>query len=80
MFLLNQFHVADDVVVLTHNPDTVLSYANYTADVTLVGHTHCGQIRLPFIHDWIKQWYIPVKGDFDCGWSQNKYTHVFITP
>ena len=78
--LLRQFHVLDTVVVLTHNPDTTLAYDGYGADLTLVGHTHCGQIRLPFIHDYIAPFYIPVKGAFDCGVTQTKYTQIVITP
>ena len=80
MFLLNQFHAAETVVVLTHNPDTVLAYNNYNVDATLVGHTHCGQIRLPWVHRYIGKYIIPTKGEFDCGLIATKYTTVFITP
>jgi len=80
VLLLNKFHVADTVVVLTHNPDTTLNYVNYNADLTLVGHTHCGQIRVPFIHNRLRQYIIPVDGDFDCGLTPTKYTQLLITP
>ena len=80
VFLLNQFHAAETVVVLTHNPDTVLAYNNYNVDATLVGHTHCGQIRLPWVHRYIGKYIIPTKGEFDCGLIATKYTTVFITP
>jgi predicted MPP superfamily phosphohydrolase len=59
--LINDFLPEEKVVVLTHNPDTTLNYANNLADLTLVGHTHCGQIRIPFLHEKIKQWIIPVE-------------------
>lgn len=78
--LLKNFHVVNNVIVLTHNPDTVLNYNNYNADITLVGHTHCGQIRLPLIHDWLRPYIYPVEGDFDCGYMRTKYTQLFITP
>jgi len=78
--LLKNFHVVNNVIVLTHNPDTVLNYNNYNADITLVGHTHCGQIRLPLIHDRLRPYIYPVEGDFDCGYKRTKYTQLFITP
>jgi len=80
VFLLNQFHAADTVIVLTHNPDTTLAYANYNADATLVGHTHCWQARLPFLHKLVAPYIIPTKGAFDCGLTQTKFTTLFITP
>ncbi len=80
VFLINDFLPEEKVVVLTHNPDTTLNYANSLADLTLVGHTHCGQIRIPFLHEKIKQWIIPVQWPFDCGLTKTKYGPVFITP
>lgn len=73
---------SDDVVVLTHNPDTTLSYTSAIADVTLVGHTHCGQIRMPFVwlHEWLRPYMYPVRWGFDCGYTQEKYTQLYITP
>jgi len=65
--LLDDFDIEDQLIVLTHNPDTVTEYRNDNADVTLVGHTHCGQIRLPRIHDYVRPYTYPVIGDFDCG-------------
>ena len=50
------------VIALTHNPDTTSSYTEkYRANVTLVGHTHGGQVRIPFLYKRA----IPVEGDFD---------------
>lgn len=78
-WLLNQVHPVNKVIVLTHNPDTTLDYNNNNADVTLAGHTHCGQIRLPWIHERIKKYIIPVEGDFDKGLSQEAHTRLYIT-
>ncbi len=74
--LLNSFTEADNVVVLTHNPDTTLNYTNNNnADVTLAGHTHCGQIRIP----WLYKKVIPTEGSFDKGFSQELHTKLYIT-
>lgn len=64
-------------IVLSHSPDITLSYtADERADLTLVGHTHCGQIRLPFIY----KRFIPTRWDFDCGFSHERLTELYITP
>lgn len=43
--------VPDDAfcVLLTHSPDIIVQPAALKADLILCGHTHGGQIRLPFI-------------------------------
>jgi predicted MPP superfamily phosphohydrolase len=64
--ILDNFHVVNNVLVLAHNPDTTLMYRNYNADLTLVGHTHCGQIKLPWIHNRLRPYIYPVEGDWDC--------------
>jgi predicted MPP superfamily phosphohydrolase len=45
------------------------------ADLTLVGHTHCGQIRIP----WLYRAVIPTEGPFDGGWSETPAGELFIT-
>lgn len=74
--LLDELSEQDNVVVLTHNPDTTSTYTNNKADVTLTGHTHCGQVRLP----WITYAYVqPTIGRFDKGLTQEQYTQLYIT-
>jgi len=61
--LINQFKKEDDLIVLTHNPDSTLAYQDDRADLTVTGHTHGGQIRIPWLYNYI----IPTHGDFDQG-------------
>ena len=72
---------ADDAtatVVLSHNPDTKDALKNYPWDLMLCGHTHGGQVRLPFVgapiapvkdkrfvqglHRWESRWIYTTKG------------------
>ncbi len=74
--LINSFQKEENVIVLTHNPDTTLSYQNDVADLTITGHTHGGQIRLP----WIYKYAIPTQGDFDQGvYKMKSGGKLFIT-
>jgi uncharacterized protein len=65
-------------IVLSHNPDTKDELKSYPWDLLLCGHTHGGQVRLPFIgapvtpvkdkrfvqglHRWDKRWIHITKG------------------
>jgi predicted MPP superfamily phosphohydrolase len=76
--LLDNYIKEDNLVVLTHNPDTTLDYMpNHYPDLTLAGHTHGGQVRIPYLYKKI----IPVRGDVP--WDQGLYTFedekVFVT-
>jgi len=76
--LLNKYSKEDNIVVLTHNPDTTLDYMpEHHPDLTLAGHTHGGQVRIPYLYKKI----IPVRGDVL--WDQGLYSFedekVFVT-
>lgn len=73
--LLNNYRPSDNLIVLTHNPDTVNDFPNQNADLTLTGHTHGGQIRLPLVYRWA----IPTNGSFDRGLTAEKTTPLYIT-
>lgn len=72
---IEDFNIEDNLIVLTHNPDTTLAYQNAIPDISLAGHTHGGQIRIPFIYKYA----IPCTGDFDQGLYQTPTGKVFVT-
>ncbi len=76
VWLLEQCKAEDNIVVLAHNPDVTLKYTTSNQDLTLVGHTHCGQVRLPWVHDKLRPYYYPVSGDFDCGYNKEKNLYI----
>lgn len=39
----------EPVIVMAHEPDILPTIARYDADLMLSGHTHGGQVRLPFL-------------------------------
>lgn len=64
-------------IILTHNPDTTLKYDHVQSDkfITLTGHTHGGQIRIPFVYKFV----IPCIGDFDKGMHETDNGIVFVS-
>jgi predicted MPP superfamily phosphohydrolase len=76
--LLDMYKKEDNLVVLTHNPDTTLDYMpQHHPDLTLSGHTHGGQVRIPYLYKKV----IPVRGDIL--WDQGLYIFenekIFVT-
>lgn len=68
-------------ILLAHNQDD-LEINKETADVYLFGHTHCGQVRLPFLGSVPKM--MGYKGDYDSGHyvvnGADVYTTCGLTP
>ena len=72
---INEFKKSDNLIVMAHNPDTALKYKNSIPDITISGHTHGGQIRIPFLYKHA----IPCDGNFDQGLYKTKYDKIFVT-
>jgi len=76
-FRLLQKDSADQLLIaLTHNPDIVYQYpAGAEADMTIAGHTHGGQVRVP----WIYKSFIPSDYGFVAGLYHVGNYSVFIS-
>jgi predicted MPP superfamily phosphohydrolase len=68
----------DTVIFLSHNPDAVLESEIQLADLMLSGHTHGGQIRLPFFGAVSR---IPTElgQRYDEGWFEKNGVDFFVT-
>lgn len=68
----------DNVIVLAHNPDAVYQFPDefkVNADLVVSGHTHGGQMRIPFLYKFA----IPSEYDFDSGLYDIEGVKVFVT-
>lgn len=76
VWLLKKFKKNDNLVVITHTPDTVIYYdSNDIPDITITGHTHGWQMRVPFLYKHV----IPCKWDFD-EWFYNLFWNkIFVS-
>jgi hypothetical protein len=74
--LLNNLKKEDNVIVVSHNPDSVYEFpANSNIDLVICGHTHGGQIRLPFVYKLA----IPTEHDFDRGFYKINNMNIYVT-
>ncbi|MEK7203294.1 MAG: metallophosphoesterase [Patescibacteria group bacterium] len=72
---IEEYNTQDNLIVLAHNPDTTLKYKNSIPDITISGHTHGGQIRIPFLY----KFFIPCEGNFDQGLYNTLTGKIFVT-
>jgi predicted MPP superfamily phosphohydrolase len=73
--LLRQFSTQNRLLVLIHNPDTIAHYPQKITGLSLAGHTHCGQVRIP----WLYRRLIPTEGEYDKGFTQETNGNLFIS-
>jgi predicted MPP superfamily phosphohydrolase len=73
--VLRSIEPHDLSVVLVHNPDSVSHFPNHVADLVLAGHTHGGQVRIPFLYKQM----IPSKQGYDRGWYTKDDMNIFVT-
>lgn len=63
------------MIVMAHEPDILPEIAKYNADLMLSGHTHGGQIRIPFL----RPAFLPEYGrHYVEGWFQHGPTHLYV--
>lgn len=44
-----KIYESDNAILLTHEPDTADSFQEYPYDLILSGHSHGGQVNIPFL-------------------------------
>lgn len=66
----------DPKILLCHNPEGVERASRHGIDLMLSGHTHGGQVRLPFL----KSFYRSIPGErFVEGWNQFGDTQIYVS-
>ena len=66
----------EPTLCLTHSPAHFEQLANYPIDLTLAGHAHGGQIRLPHIG---ALWTPRGTKHYVAGWYTNNHRHLFVS-
>ena len=65
----------DAMIVLAHEPDILPQVARYNADLMLSGHTHGGQVRIPFLPPA----FLPEYGThYPAGWFRCGVTQLYV--
>jgi hypothetical protein len=63
------------MIVMAHEPDILPEISKYNADLMLSGHTHGGQIRIPFL----RPAFLPEYGRrYVEGWFEYGPTHLYV--
>jgi len=75
----NAFRELDEIhlykILIAHRPEQIKNYKKYSFDLVLSGHTHGGQVRIPYI---INGLYAPNQGLFP-KYAGGLYTHENLT-
>ncbi len=72
--ILRKFNENSHRIVIAHNPDSVLTFPN-TPSLTLSGHTHCGQIRIP----WLYKFFLPIESAYEKGYYETPNGKLYVT-
>jgi predicted MPP superfamily phosphohydrolase len=62
-------------ILMAHRPEKIDVYCKYSFDLVVSGHTHCGQVRIPYIMNGL---YAPNQGFFP-KYSGGLYRHENLT-
>jgi uncharacterized protein len=84
--ILNQLVTNEPVIIVAHNPDSTrkypeefisrITYSNLEV-LTVSGHTHCGQIRIPFLYNRV----LPVIDNYyDKGFYRQNHNNSVFQP
>lgn len=63
-------------ILIAHNPDSSMKLNNNNIKLVLSGHTHCGQVRVPYLYKVI----IPTEYELECGLQNAPNTTIGPTP
>lgn len=73
--VLNNVKEEEHTILFAHNPDTLHHIESYPVDLVLSGHTHGGQIKIPFIYPY----FIPSEYKYERGWYQKDNYKLYVT-
>jgi len=76
--MLEQFKSTENVIVLAHHPEVIHFYSGLggkNADITLSGHCHGGQLKIPYIY----KLFLPCEPPFEKGLYDIKGQRVFVS-
>jgi len=65
------------VILLSHNPRIVAAAAHFSVDLVLSGHTHGGQVRVPFLERMREE--NQARRRFHVGWDSWGRTRIYIS-
>jgi len=72
--VLERYADAKHRIVIAHNPDSILTFPN-SPSLTLSGHTHCGQIRIP----WLYKFFLPIESKYEKGYYETPNGKLYVT-
>lgn len=61
-------------LVITHNPD-IVDFYDTSVRLTVAGHTHCGQIRVPYIYKFA----LPIVSEYEKGLHDTGNGKLFVS-